>query len=305
MKLTYRIIGTLCASAAALSMCSMLSASALDAGTVSVMGDLNNDLTVDAADAQAALQLYVKSVSRLTDGSVTEETETADINMDGVIGLEDAAGILRYYCQTLVGGQPLWADFRTVSYEDGTGFYNRQFMDPETGESTLDENGESIRVKNKRKFALRGMYLEIGCASGEAGETVTVPVYAAGLPKLAGFQLTVSHDEALTPVSITTEIDKQFDWDPENVYNVNPFAENNCGILVAAQAEDISLADGFVIGEFSYTIPEDAEPGAHYCVSVDPTWTMFVSADCCYSNDDGTAAGVYQYTALSGVVTVK
>ena len=302
MKATAKIISALCASAAAVSMCGMLPASAADNAVI--MGDLNRDMVVDAADAQGTLQLYVKSMSHLIDDAVTDETESADINMDGIISLEDAAGILSYYCQTLVGGQPLWADFRKVSYEDGTGFVNLQIADPKTGECTEDENGEPLRVKNDRKFALRGLYIEAGCASGKAGETVTVPIYVAGLPKLAGFQLTVSYDERLTPVDITTDITSLPDWDPVDAYAANPFAENNRGILVAAQADDISLANGFVIGEFSYQIPADAQPGTHYSITIDPTWTMFVSTDCCFSNSE-TEAGAYQYTSLSGVVTVK
>ena len=306
MKKTTRILGTICASAIALSMCSMFSATASAASAVRIMGDLNNDLVVDAQDAQTTLGIYADALSGLSSDDVNDDNEAGDINMDGKISVEDAASILSYYCQTLVGGQPLWADFRTVSYEDGTGFSPQYVTDPETGEMTLDENGNPVVLKSGRIYALRGLYIEAGCASGQAGETVTVPIYVAGLPKLAGFQLTVKHELPLKLTKIYSDIDKQEGWNPEDEFIANPNAAEDQGILVAAQADDISLKNGFVIGEFTYQIPEDAVSGTHYAIEIDPSWTMFVSTDCCYSNENEKIMnGAYQYTALSGLVTVK
>lgn len=302
MKATAKIFGAVCASAAALSMCSVISASAASEASVQLMGDLNHDMVVNAADAQDTLQLYVQSMSGNTDKAVTDDTQAADINMDGEIGLEDAASILSYYCQTLAGGQPLWAEFRTVSYEDGSHF----------GQISVSENPEDTgnsgeQVRNDKLFALRGLYIEIGCASGKAGETVTVPVYVAGLPKLAGFQLTVSHDPALTPADLTSNIAEDLGWNEKySCVVTNPNAEDNRGIVVAAEANDFNIENGYIIANYSYTIPEDAKSGDCFKLAVDPTWTEFVSTECCYSNDnDKITAGAYQYTTLSGVVTVK
>ena len=72
--------------------------------------------------------------------------------------------------------------------------------------SILDDNGNPIQVE--RAFALRGMYLEIGCASGKPGETVTVPVYVAGVPALAGFQLSVFHEQPLKLLDIESKINQ-------------------------------------------------------------------------------------------------
>lgn len=305
MKKTARILGTICASAVALSMCSMLPASASAAGTVTIMGDLNHDMVVDVADAQEALMHYVKSMSHLADDSINSDTEAADINMDGIISLEDASNILSYYCQTLVGGQPLWAEFREVSYEQGGNFAPIPAWDYEKNDILLDENGTP--VMKPRTFGRTGLYIEIGCASGEAGETVTVPVYVAGLPQLAGFQLSVFHELPLELLDITSEINKQPGWNPIDKPISNPHADDNQGIIVAAQAYDISLEDGFVLCEFSYKIPEDAEPGAHYGITVDQSWTKFVTSEGSTYEDysKGVESDSYQYTSLSGVVTVK
>ena len=307
MKKTARILSTVCASAIALSMCSMFSATASAASAVRIMGDLNNDMIVDAQDAQTTLGIYVDALTGLGSDDATDKNETGDINMDGKISVEDATSILSYYCQTLVGGQPLWADFRTVSYQNGNGFLTHEKIDPETGEPVLDENGKPVLEMSNRIFALRGMYVEIGCAAGKAGETVTVPIYVAGVPELAGFQLTVTHELPLKLTDITSKINEQPGWDAKYECSANPSAADNQGILVAAQANNISLADGFVIGEFTYQIPKDAASGTHYAIEIDPSWTKFVSKDCTYTAADGKHIenGAYQYTALSGVVTVQ
>lgn len=306
MKKSIRILGTICASAIALSMCSLVPASAESGASLRIMGDMNNDLKVDAADAQETLSVYVSTVAGNADDAVTEKTENADINMDGKIDIEDASGILSYYCQTLAGGQPLWAEFRKVSYQDGNGFAPMYLHDPETGEKLLDDSGNPIQVE--RAFALRGMYLEIGCASGKPGETVTVPVYVAGVPALAGFQLSVFHEQPLKLLDIESKINQQEGWNPDDEPICNPAADTNQGIVVAAQAWNVSLADGFVLAEFSYQIPENAKSGDRYAITVDQSWTKFVSNDCTFVKVSDTKmidSGSYQYTSLDGIVTVK
>ena len=323
MKKSIRLLGTVSAAAIALSMGSMLPASAESAASMRIMGDMNKDMTVDVADAQATLQFYVSTIAGNAESAVTTENEAADIDMDGEIGLEDATAILNYYCQTLAGGQPLWAEYRKVSYQNGNDFAPVPVMVQVGEEPVYDENGEVITnipvyeklldengdpVMRNQTFALRGMYLEVGCASGKAGETVTVPVYIAGVPDLAGFQLSLSHDLPLELLEIDSKIDEQPGWNPNSHPECNPKAEENLGIIVAAQAYNVSLADGFVIAEFTYRIPEDAKSGDHYALTLDQSWTKFVSSDCTFVKASDTEIienGAYQYTALDGVVTVK
>ena len=81
MKKTTRILGTICASAIALSMCSMFSASASAASAVRIMGDLNNDLVVDAQDAQVTLGIYV-------DALVIAECEEDQAQCQGTPGFD-------------------------------------------------------------------------------------------------------------------------------------------------------------------------------------------------------------------------
>lgn len=278
MKKAAKFLSSILAAATVFSLCSSaFSASA--ATNIRIMGDLNGDKKVNTVDAMYALTIYTDSISGLASNAVTDENEQADINMDGSITVEDCENILLYYCQILAEKQPLWADFRKVSYENGSNY------------------------GSKKEFALRGLYIEVGCANGAPGTTVTVPVYVAGLSKLAGFQLGLIHEDPMTLTAVTSDLDKLECWNTEDTISANP----ETGMLVAAQANDISLADGFIIGEYTYEIPKNAEPGTCYCISVDQTYTKFVTTDCVFTDvdsDSNIENGTYQYTALSGVVTV-
>lgn len=295
--LTAKLLAGICTAAMSLSLFSALPASAADAGTVRLMGDLNNDLEVSVEDAITALHIYVDGIAGIGDADANAENGAGDINMDGEITVEDAMHILRYYCQTLVGDQPLWAEIRNLSYADGTDFY-ACFRQDENGELLLDENGQPILVKPNAEapFTLKGMYIELGCAAGAPGEVVSVPVYIAGLPKLAGFQMLVGHDPALKLTGITSTLSEHPDWkDRAEGLVMNPQFDDNHGCVVMGQAYDMALADGYVISEFQYQIPADAQSGAHYAVTLESYYTKFITAQC----------DSYQYTALSGVVTVK
>ena len=302
MKRTMKLMSAVCAAAAALTVCAAmpLTASA-EANTLKLTGDFNNDKVIGAEDAQNTLELYAEVVAGNTDGAVDEATEQLDIDMDGKVSAADAEYILHYYCQTLVGDKPLWAEIRSLSYADGTAFYGNEarevYLKDENGDYVLDENGQFVKVWQEAQEAkLKGMYIEIGCASGAAGETVTVPVYLCGLPKLAGFQLLIQHDLPLDLVKITSNLEQHPQGtDFEDIKPaINPDFSENEGCVVAAQAHDITVQDGYVVAEYEYQIPEDAKTGDVYTISVAPYYTKFITSDC----DD------YQYTALSGAVRV-
>lgn len=291
-----KLLSAVCAAAMTLGMCGAVSASAEETPSVRIMGDLNNDLAVGLDDAILALGISVDNMVGLADATANAENGTADIDMDGTVSLIDAMHILRYYCQTMVGDQPLWADIRTVSYADGTDFYSYFEKDAE-GNLLLDDKGQPIRIQPNEEapFPLTGMYIELGCAVGAPGETVSVPVYIAGLPKLAGFQMLIGHDPALKLTEIVPTLSTHPDWRDKLDPACNTEFDANHGCVVMAQAFNVSLTDGYVISEFQYQIPADAQPGTHYTVSLESYYTKFVTAQC----------DAYQYTALSGVVTVS
>lgn len=264
MKTVRRLLSAVCAAAISAGFFGMLPVSAEETAGIRLMGDLNNDMAVAADDAQLALLLYLDGITGNADNSATAENGVADINMDGVIDAGDSQNILRYYCETLVGEQPLWAEFRDVSYQDGTGYYGHE----------------------NPVFTLTGMYLEIGCASGAPGETVEVPVYVAGLSRIAGLQMFMITPDELPTLDIQSPV-------PDD-YGIGVTTNPDAGAFVWANARDISIADGYVIATYTYQIPEDAEPGIFYPLTVDTSETAFVTVD-----------DYWQYTLLSGVIAVK
>ncbi len=279
-KLKARIASVLIASVSAMGMCSAMPAFAADTA-LRLMGDMDGDYKITANDAQTTLDIYVESIVGNEDNAANAENGNGDIDMNGVIDVTDAQSILNYFCQTLVGGQPLWADFREVSYR-GT-------------------HGEAADPTAENPFSLKGMYLEIGCAQGAPGETVEVPVYIAGVDELAGFQFFVKADERLTCTDITSDIGPEIlangeavsDSDSVNYVITNP----EYGVIVWAQAHNINPRDGFVIGTYHYTIPEDAEAGTVYQVRLnDEQVSKFIPKAYDYA---------YEFTLLEGVVVCE
>lgn len=307
MKKQAKFLSSILAVATAFSTCSAAFSASAATGTF-LTGDLNLDTVVDTIDAQIALSIYTDAISGLKSNAVTKENEQGDINLDGSITIEDAESILRYYCQTLVGGKPLWADFRTVSKENGNNFNPISVSDP-------DETSKDIIPE----FGLDGMFIEVGCVSGKPGETVTVPVYISGVPKLIAYQLKVKHDLPLILTDITTDIDKNEECSQKyETAFANPNAGTNYGISTWANDKNVTLQDGYVVAKFSYVIPENAVEGTHYSVSVDSSYTEFIMEGSetdtkiedylPKDNGDGTYTftypNSYKYTSLSGVVTV-
>ncbi len=74
-------------------------------------GDLNNDGTVDAADAQLALDAYTAEIAGKPSLLDADAQKAADVNKDGMVNAADAQLILRYYtANTLVHTPLTWEE---------------------------------------------------------------------------------------------------------------------------------------------------------------------------------------------------
>lgn len=288
-----RIASAICASAALFNLFAAAPASA--AGTaekaIARLGDMDGDLIVGAKDARAALVAYVEGFVGVNDGKVNAGNWTGDIDGSGKIDLRDASNILKYYTYTFTGHQPLWADFRKTSYVAGktVPVPTETIVDyNEFGPVTVSTGEEGTQFL---PYSLTGMYLEVGCAEGAAGETVTVPVYISGAKAMAGLQMSLINDEALTPVTATMPLPGFKEED----YIFNVIEEEETAIVVFAKPENVPMADGAVIAEVTYKIPDDAVSGTHYTVNVDTEYSKFVTKD----------LDTFQYTLLNGIITVK
>jgi hypothetical protein len=297
-KMISRIASALCAAAMFSSGLAILPANAEEAESVKLMGDLDGDMKVTMADAKRALDLSVMANIGLVDKTPTLENDAADINMNGKLEMMDAVAIMNYYCQSMIGNQPMWSEIRKLTYHDVKEF-NRHY----------DYEKEEIV---DLPFALRGMYLEIGCAEGRPGETVTVPVYLAGIQQLAGFQYYQIAPYNLKQTGIQSDfgISQIMSYD-ENGKEVTEYLETDGGFMgaanlfsgafiwVAENCDNISLEDGVTLAYYTYTIPEDAKPGEYFVLSVDDSRTLFGIVDGTYEFYP------YQYTLLDGVIMVK
>lgn len=306
-----RILSAVCAAAAMLSGgAAMVPASAAEVQSARVMGDVNSDFRVTIEDAKKLLDISVASEIGLADNNVNDETNPGDIDMNGLIETMDALAVMRYFCQTLAGDQPLWADVRKLTYHDGTEF-NPIFVTEE------DE-----KKYEHMPFEKRGMYLEIGCAEGKAGETVEIPVYIAGIAGFAGFQYFQNTPEGALLTDINTELGlggkrryvpetgeyESVDFYPEDITPEElkywaGFANVENGALVWATGDNIpiDLKNGMVIATYTYQIPEDAKPGDLYVITANAEKTMFT----CVAEEEEFRCINYQYTLLDGVIAVK
>ncbi|MBR6716782.1 MAG: hypothetical protein IKI77_00340 [Oscillospiraceae bacterium] len=281
-----------CAAVLALGICPAFGASAAaePAFSFRALGDANNDGKVSSIDAQDVLVAYVEALAQGEKIPASDDPAT-DVNMDGVIDVKDANSILQYYCQTLAGNQPLWSDYRAVSEVEGYQHYN------------LETNEYEFLTAGKE-----GMFIEIGVASGKAGDTVTVPVYLSGAPILAGFQFYLNNSSGAQLTGVRTTFAKQIGEDLEDTYVTNPDPEWGAIVWVSSKGKNLNAKNGMVIGEYTYQIPEDAQPGTAYQLSLDKENTMFITSGeefeangQAYSNSDCT----YQFTLLDGVIVVE
>lgn len=287
-KMLTRIAGALCAAVMLSGSAVLLPANAAEVQSARIMGDLNGDRKITMADAKKALDITVMSKIGLASSKVTAENNAADINMNGEIEMMDALSIMRYFCQTLVGDQPLWSEIRKVTYHDGTDF-DPYFCTP----------GGQPEDYVPLPFEKRGMYLEIGCAKGKPGETVAVPVYLAGIETLAGFTYFQNTPERLELLNVESQLASMDEYE-ENPGEFN--TKNGAFVWVQSHGENLKLTDGIVIAHYIYQIPEDAQSGETFVISADVSKTEFVACD---ETELGIDINAYQYTLLDGVVAVK
>jgi hypothetical protein len=302
--MVFRIAGALCAAAMLSSGLAMMPASAAETTSAKIMGDLNGDLKVTMTDAKLALDLSVQANIGLVDKNVTEENDAADINMNGNLELMDAVAILNYYCQSMIGDQPMWSEIRKLTYHDGSE-YDPYYVTPE------NKPDDYVGLP----FAKRGMYVEIGCAEGKPGETVSVPVYVAGINEVVSichFQNTpeglklkeIDSDLGISYVCGVDENGEPYGYDVE--YDKSKCAtsvanlENGAFCWMAAAAENIPLTDGLVIATYQYQIPETAKAGDTYVITVNPEKTVYAC-----NEGETYRYTTFQYTLLNGVVAVK
>ncbi len=213
------------------------------------------------------------------------EAETVTTTAEPVILPE----IVMQHCQTLEDGVPLWISERDISFHDGSDYT-----------VLVSANGE--RVPNDEPFTVPGMYAEIGCAKGAPGETVTVPVYIAGVPELTSMIMFIETPDGLELTEISTSLRADFGLHFSSDDEI-PSESNDGelslylprGSMVLAIREQIQPPDGYVLAYYSYQIPENAQPGTVYPIRMDTTRSAF-----------GIAYGQnYQYTLLNGVVAVE
>ena len=260
--------------------------SELPASVTTQKTDKTNETTQQPATAEAAAETPQTDSEAVT-AAPTEPVSSAAVTSVPVTTTTEPVivpDIVLQYCQTLEDGLPLWVHERSISYHDGLDF-------------TVFSVAEDKRVLNTEPFRLKGMYAEVGCAKGAPGETVTIPVYLAGVPDLSGLLLFLNAPEELELTEITSSAVADFILnDPEREPEVYPSYECNpsAGSLLLVLGNDIQLPDGYVIATYSYRIPEDAQPGTVYPVRVNP------AKSCC-----GCMDGKYQYTLLDGVIAVE
>ena len=296
-QLIKRITSAVCAATVLSCGAVLLPVHADEVQRVRIMGDLNGDCKITMEDAKKTLDIAVAGRIGLVDRNANEENNPADIDMNGMIETMDALAILRYFCQSLVGEQPLWSDVRKMTYVDGT-----------ECRPTLNEAGEYVHLP----FEKRGMYLEIGCAEGKPGEEVTVPVYLAGIDSIAGFQYYQWSSARLKLTKVTSDlgISQIFDFDEQGNQRITVVDENaeyvgaanlstGAFVWVAPGCDNLSLTEGMVLANYTYKIPEDAKDGEIFVLSLDTMNTLFGTCDGNYEFHS------YQYTLLDGVIAVK
>ncbi|MBR5371034.1 MAG: hypothetical protein IK130_02360 [Oscillospiraceae bacterium] len=312
-QLIKRTVSAVCAAMMLSGGAALLPANAAEKQAVRLMGDLNGDCKITMVDAKKALDIAVAGRIGLVDNKSNAENNPADIDMNGTIETMDALAILRYFCQSLVGDQPLWSDIRKLTYHDGSDY------DP----------GYYVRDPNEAKtdqyaFEKRGMYVEVGCAEGKPGEEVTVPVYVAGADKINGMTFAQDTTGALILTALESDLglEKTRVYDPESGYinNLLPRASfTGKGSWAAAVNEgraafawisnegtEYDFKNGIVVLKLSYKIPEDAKDGDTFVLSADPKSIMFDTIETIKTDEDEYCEfDYYQYTMLDGVIAVS
>ena len=76
----------------------------------SILGEANDDGTIDASDASEILSMYTKNTLNKTTPSSTELSR-CDVNGDGKINSVDASYVLAYYAYKQTSGKDSFADY--------------------------------------------------------------------------------------------------------------------------------------------------------------------------------------------------
>ncbi|MBR6716781.1 MAG: hypothetical protein IKI77_00335 [Oscillospiraceae bacterium] len=253
------IISTVCTAFLAAGMLPSVPASASSESAVcsGIFGDADHNGCVDVADAQHVLISYVNALAQGEKIPAADDPDS-DVNFDGLINVKDANIILRHYCESFAGNEPLWSVFLASPDLQKIG-------------------GFSLPVSTEAGFqdALKqSMIIEIGTARGKAGETVTVPVYISGVPILAGFQLYMESSSALSLLDLRSDFASQLILNADSSYVRN--LQKSIIVWSSDRGDNLLVKDGSVLCELIYQIPEDAAAGTVYPVTLDPD-TMFVT----------------------------
>lgn len=297
-----------CASVLTLSIAPAFSASAAGDFTYRSMGDIDGNGEVSVDDAQSVLLAYVKSVADC-EALPASANPPADTNLDGVIDILDASNILRYYCRTLVGDKPMWSEYRAVSEKTGTEEMVCKLVDYRMPDGTTLQINVPTGETAFATYGKTGMFIEVGVASGKAGDYVSIPVYVSGCPDIAGFQFYLNRSGDAQLKGIQSNIDEIL-GDPlpsDPVWNPDP--EWGALVWCSARGENLRMENGTVIGEYIYQIPEDAKSGDVYSLTIDKDETLFVSTGeemgkGFLVGSDANACS-YQFTLLDGAIVVE
>ena len=295
-----KIVSAVCAAAMLSGGLSMLPAQAAEANSARIMGDVNGDLRVTIEDAKKLLDASVSEEIGLS-GTLSEELNAGDIDMNGVIEMTDALAVMRYFCRTLVGDQPLWSEVRKLTYHDGTEYKPGYHPDDE-------EANDGIL------FEKRGMYMELGCAEGKPGEQVEIPVYLAGIAEFDFFALAAVAPNGVNAVSMNAALgvsgfDGEIITEPKvdlgDTHWIGSVAINGSRAGYcwnSLEGLKVDVKDGLVIASVTYQIPEDAKAGDLFVVTVDPKVT---TVNTVLRDGESITFPAYQYTLLDGVIAVK
>ena len=73
-----------------------------------MLGDVNEDGSVDSSDASLVLAEYAKIQTGGAGEFTKTQLEAADVNKDDVVDSSDASKILAYYAMISTGKKPTW-----------------------------------------------------------------------------------------------------------------------------------------------------------------------------------------------------
>ena len=73
-----------------------------------MLGDVNEDSTIDSIDATAILVEYANTSTGNKPTFTSSQSIAADVNKDGFVNSTDASKILAYYAESVTGGKPSW-----------------------------------------------------------------------------------------------------------------------------------------------------------------------------------------------------